>query len=339
VKCKDCHSDPKFKGAPLQCVACHRKDDDKKGHKGKFGVKCETCHTDRDWKSMRFDHDRDTKYLLKGKHRTAKCETCHTGFLYKDKTPTLCVACHRKDDDKKGHKGKFGEKCETCHTEKDWKESIIFNHDRMTKYTLRGKHITTKCTACHSGFVYKEKLKTDCFSCHEKDDKHKGQEGKKCESCHNEKDWKVARFDHGLTRFPLLGKHFRVECKKCHLTPTFKDAKIECIACHKKEDKHKLKLGPKCGDCHNANNWKSWSFDHDKRTHFKLDGAHKGLDCHACHKRPSERKISLPGSCASCHADEDIHEGGFGNQCQRCHETSSFRKLRPGVLTTPPGKK
>jgi hypothetical protein len=337
VQCKACHSDPKFKGAPLQCVACHRKDDDRKGHKGKFGEKCETCHTDRDWKSLRFDHDRDTKYLLKGKHRTAKCASCHTGFLYKEKTPTTCVACHRKDDDRKGHKGKFGEKCETCHIEKDWKEST-FDHDRLTKYALRGKHATAKCTACHTGFVYKEKLKTDCFSCHEKDDKHKGQEGKKCESCHNEKSWKGTNFDHGLSRFPLLGKHAKVECKKCHLTPSFKDAKSECIACHRKDDKHKLKLGPNCGDCHNANSWKSWKFDHDRRTRFKLDGAHKGIDCHACHKKPSERKISLPGSCASCHANDDVHDGGFGNQCQRCHETSSFRKLRPGVLTAPRGK-
>jgi hypothetical protein len=334
VACKDCHADPTFKGAPLTCAGCHRKDDQKKGHKGKFGEKCESCHTDRDWKVILFDHDRDTKYALKGKHRFAKCTGCHTGFLYKEKTPTTCVACHRNDDQKKGHKGKFGEKCESCHTDRDWKV-ILFDHDRDTKYALKGKHATTKCTACHTGILYKEKTPTTCFACHEKDDQkkgHKGQEGKKCETCHNERSWKDgARFDHGLSRFPLLGKHAKVECKKCHVTPQFKDAKIECLACHEKEDKHKLKLGPQCESCHNAFDWKRWDFDHDRRTRFKLDGKHKGLDCRACHKQPMPKKVSLAGTCVSCHEDEDVHDGSFGRQCERCHVSSSWKTIKAGT--------
>ncbi len=401
VACKDCHSDPKFKGAPRTCVGCHKKDDDKKGHKGKFGAKCETCHTDKDWKIILFNHDRDTKYPLRGKHKLAecvschtgylykeklktaciachktdddkkghkgkfgqkceschtekdwgitkfnhdrdtkyplrgkhiqaKCESCHTGFLYKEKLKTACIACHKKDDDKKGHKGKFGEKCESCHVEKDWKTSI-FNHDRDTKYRLLGKHVTTKCTACHTGDLYKDKLKTTCFACHEKDDKHKGQEGKQCESCHNERSWTETRFDHDLTRFPLLGKHAKVECKKCHLTPAFKDAKTECVACHEKEDTHKRRLGARCEDCHNARDWKEWNFDHDKRTRFKLDGGHKGVDCTACHTRPAAKIPALSGSCASCHEKDDIHDGSFGKFCERCHVTPSWKKIRPGT--------
>ena len=330
VPCKDCHSDPSFKGASVKCVACHKKDDDRKGHKGRFGDKCETCHVDRDWKVIRFDHDRATKYALKGKHRLAKCTACHTGILYKEKFQTACIACHKKDDEREGHKGKFGDKCESCHVEKDWGISI-FDHDKQTKYPLRGKHAQTKCSACHTGFLYKDKTRTDCLGCHLKDDKHKGQLGKQCESCHNERDWKTTRFDHGLSRFPLLGKHAKVECKKCHLTPAFKDAKSECIACHKKEDKHKLKLGPDCGQCHNARDWKAWNFDHDKRTHFILDGGHKGIDCLACHRKPMERKVSLSGTCASCHDDDDVHHGEFGRDCQRCHVTSSFKKIRSGI--------
>jgi len=334
VQCKNCHKDPSFKGAPTRCVACHRKDDDRKGHKGRFGDKCETCHTDRDWKQMRFDHDRDTKYPLRGKHRFTKCTACHSGFLYKEKTATKCVACHRKDDDRKGHKGKFGDKCETCHVEKAWDVSI-FNHDRQTKYPLRGKHAKAKCTACHTGFLYKEKTKTDCYSCHKKDDKHKGQEGRKCESCHNESDWKKARFDHGLSKFPLLGKHAKVECKKCHKSAQFRDAKVECFACHEQDDKHKRRLGTLCEVCHNAVSWKSWTFDHDRRTHFKLDGAHKGLDCHACHRRPVSGKASLSSTCASCHDGDDVHHGGFGRDCQRCHYNDSFKRIRPNAGGVP----
>jgi hypothetical protein len=328
VKCKECHADQRYKGAPTACIACHRKDDKHKAH---FGDKCETCHTEKDWKTITFDHDKDTHYPLRGKHSLVTCVDCHTGFLYKQKTPTTCVACHRDDDEHKGH---FGPKCETCHIEKDW-NVVIFDHDKQTKYPLLGKHAEAKCEACHKGDLYKEKLQTVCFACHEKDDKHKGQEGKKCEQCHNEKSWNTTQFDHGLTRFPLLGKHDKVECKKCHLTPEYKNAKTACVECHKKDDKHKRKLGPECEMCHNARDWKAWDYDHDTRTHFKLDGGHKGIDCLACHKEPTDKKVKVTSSCGICHAWDDVHNGSFGKDCERCHVTSSFKKIRIGIGTKP----
>ncbi len=398
VICKDCHADPKFKGAPTACVACHKKndehqgkfgakceschndrewkmiifnhdkdtkyplrgkhslakctlchtgflykeklrnvcvachkpDDDKKGHKGRFGEKCESCHTEKDWSITTFNHDRDTKYVLRGKHITAKCESCHTGILYVEKLKKTCVACHKKDDDRNGHKGKFGDKCESCHVEKSWK-TTEFNHDRDTKYPLRGKHAVAKCESCHTSPLFKDKLPTTCISCHEKDDKHKGQEGQKCESCHNERDWKTSKIDHGLTRFPLLGKHAKVECKKCHLTPAFKDAGIACVACHEKDDKHKYKLGPRCETCHNALSWKDWRFDHNTQTSYKLDGGHERIVCEACHNKPMPRKVTLSNTCSSCHEADDVHNGGFGKFCERCHVTSSFKEIRAGV--------
>ncbi len=335
AKCESCHTGFLFKDKlKTACIACHKPEDEKKGHKGRFGDKCESCHTEKDWSITTFNHDRDTKYTLRGKHIQAKCESCHTGFLYKEKLTTTCVACHKTDDDKKGHKGRFGEKCESCHMEKDWK-ATTFNHDRDTQYRLLGRHIQARCDACHTGFLYKEKIQTVCIACHEKDDKHKGQEGRKCESCHNERSWKTdVVFDHGLSRFPLLGKHAKVECKKCHLTPAFRDAKIECVACHEKDDAHKRRLGTQCETCHNARDWKTWSFDHDRQTHFKLDGGHKGIKCIACHKRPvSTKTASLSNSCVSCHEEEDIHDGSFGKLCERCHVSSSFKKIKPGIGT------
>jgi hypothetical protein len=241
------------------------------------------------------------------------------------------VACHKTDDDGKGHRGRFGDKCQSCHVEKDWK-AIAFDHDRDTKYPLRGKHARTKCSACHTGTLYRDKTPTVCFSCHEKDDKHKGQEGRKCESCHNERNWKETRFDHGLTRFPLLGRHVKIECKKCHLSAAFKDAESDCYACHKKDDTHKLKLGPACEQCHNARDWKQWNFDHNRRTKYRLDGKHKGLHCHACHRLPMDSRVQAPTACAGCHVDDDVHDGNFGRACERCHVTDSFKQLKAGVM-------
>jgi hypothetical protein len=120
----------------------------------------------------------------------------------------------------------------------------------------------------------------------------------------------------------------KVECKKCHLTPAFKDAPMECNGCHAKEDVHKKRLGTQCGECHNARDWKLWDFDHDQRTKFKLDGGHRGLECVACHTRPAQGKLSLSGTCISCHEREDVHDNSFGRQCERCHVTSSFKTIK-----------
>ena len=334
VKCDDCHIGKKYKGTPTLCYSCHKKDDDKV-HKGKFGSKCETCHVERNWKEIVFDHDLKTKYPLLGKHKTAKCVSCHKPErdLYKEKLEMICVSCHKKEDDK-AHKGNFGTKCESCHVERDWKE-VLFDHDKKTKFPLLGKHRPPlKCSSCHKGDLYKDKLEMTCISCHEKDDKHKGQEGKKCETCHNAQDWKTTTFKHNtMSKFLLLGNHALVECKKCHPASTFKDAKSDCFSCHEKDDAivHKRRLGTECQECHNVRSWKSWDFDHNK-TSFKLDGPHKNIsDCYKCHIRPMAIKVKTDKTCASCHDKDDVHNGDFGSQCDRCHDGNKWRDLRSGM--------
>ena len=323
VKCVSCHKGDLYKEKlRTNCVSCHQKDDK---HKGKFGPKCETCHIERGWKEIPFDHDRKTKFPLLGKHRDTKCTACHKGDIYKDKLKMDCLSCHQKDDK---HKGNFGPKCETCHNEKSWKE-IVFDHDKKTKYPLLGKHRDAKCVSCHKGDLYKDKLKSDCFSCHEKDDKHKGEEGKKCESCHHEESWKKVEFDHRISRFPLTGKHILVECKKCHLTVVFKDIKSDCWSCHDKQDVHKRTLGTGCDSCHNTRDWKDWDFDHDK-TSFKIDGKHKKLKCIDCHNTPVRTKVVLAASCISCHEKDDKHDGAFGPQCDHCHVGLTWKTIKVG---------
>jgi hypothetical protein len=407
VKCVACHkAGSSYKDAPRACVGCHRKDDDgAKGHKGLFGEKCETCHAVHLWKTVKFNHDTDTKYALRGKHVTTACTTCHTGNLYRVKlshecnachakddkhkqslgkdcaschternwkeparkfdhdqsrfrllgkhikieckechksvmfkeTPSDCLACHKKDDK---HKGTLGEKCAECHGEKEWKDTQgRFSHDK-TKFVLRNAHAKApvKCDACHKDLSSFRKTPMECFSCHQKDDKHEGQEGRSCEKCHTDRDWKAPQFDHGLTRFPLLGKHGPLACDKCHTGAKFKDAKTTCVACHAKDDKHKKALGSECGQCHNARTWKDWKFDHDRLTKFVLDGKHKTTACGLCHTRPTEsRLVATSSECYSCHAKEDVHQAGFGRRCQLCHVTSSFKTLKQKAIA-PDGK-
>jgi hypothetical protein len=406
VKCKECHADNSFQKTPTTCVACHKKDDQEKGHKGQYGSKCESCHNDKDWKKSTFNHDVDTHYLLKGKHGQAKCTSCHLpsrGLIYKDKLSGKCVACHKKDDQEKGHrgglgdqceschnekgwkttnfdhdktkfplhekhkeakceschkggvsgpsaklklemkcvachgkddqekghKGRYGDKCESCHTEKDWK-ATLFNHDKSTKFILKGKHRETRCDDCHlpaKGKIYESKLETTCYSCHRKDDKHRGQLGMRCESCHGEDKWAGVPFNHSKSRFPLTGSHVRVECKKCHLTPAFRDAPTSCIKCHEKDDKHHGAFGTKCDNCHRTGTWQTWDFDH-ATTKFRVDGGHMKLSCADCHGQGRTGKAGTLGrSCFSCHGTEDPHNGNFGIQCEQCHVTSDWLRI------------
>jgi hypothetical protein len=320
LECKSCHNLQKpYRDVPADCVACHKKDDK---HKGSLGPKCADCHTEANWKQTRFDHAK-TRFPLLGKHASVECKACHKSTNFKE-APMACIGCHKKDDKHKGH---FGEKCETCHTAKAWPE-ITFNHDTQTKYPLRGKHRQVKCDSCHTGDLYRDKLQSTCIACHKKDDKHEGQLGTKCDSCHVEQSWKKTSFDHSRTDFPLLGRHAMVECKSCHTTSRYKDAKRECVACHAKDDVHKRRLGPRCETCHNARDWKAWDFNHDRKTKFPLDGGHRKLDCYACHRSATDKAPTLGTSCVSCHAADDVHDGSFGRQCERCHVTSSFKQVK-----------
>jgi hypothetical protein len=326
AKCDSCHKTPLYRDPlPLKCNACHKGDD---VHKGSQGEACEKCHNDRTWKTSNFDHDRDTKFALRGKHKPAKCDACHL-VGPKEKLQAACISCHAPDD---AHLGTLGRKCETCHGEKDWKESG-FVHDRDTKYALKGKHREAKCGACHKRPVYTEKTPTECIACHRKDDAHKGQLGDKCGECHVERSWKeVPTFNHSRSRFPLLGSHATVTCKQCHLNPAFKDAPRECVQCHaEKDDVHEEKLGPACQTCHNARSWKSWDYDHAKKALYPLEGAHRKAKCVSCHVTPTKGKVTAANVCYSCHRGEDAHAGSFGAQCDRCHLPESWKTLKAGT--------
>ncbi len=158
-----------------------------------------------------FPHDL-TDFVLKGKHQKIACKDCHAAKAKFRDAPSDCIACHRKDDK---HKGGLGAKCESCHVETDWKTVASFDHSK-TRFPLNGAHQKTACQQCHAGEKYRGVPMT-CIGCHQKQDVHKGSLGKKCESCHNETDWKKATaFDHSKTRFPLNGAHQKTACQKCH---------------------------------------------------------------------------------------------------------------------------
>jgi hypothetical protein len=321
VACGLCHADERYEGTPSDCASCHRLDD---VHQGEFGTSCETCHEVDTWDTPRFDHDRETDFPLEGKHEGLDCGSCHTASLYEDALETDCLSCHQPDD---VHRGRFGPTCETCHEAGAW-SNVRFDHDRDTGFPLAGSHPEVRCEGCHEGTLYQEELGTDCISCHRQDDVHRGQQGERCETCHSENSWEgQVSFDHEITRFPLLGLHAAVACQECHVSPAFRDAETDCVACHLPDDTHERRLGEACGVCHNPNDWRVWRFDHDAGSTFALHGAHEGLDCQACHDQPVVTRIELSHDCTACHAAEDVHRGEFGRDCSRCHAERAWDEV------------
>lgn len=320
VGCVSCHVGEQYEDTPSTCVSCHRYKD---VHGGNYGAKCNECHNDRGWDRISFNHD-DTDFPLTGRHSDVKCSSCHGKDVKADNVETDCVSCHKQDDK---HSGQYGEKCDACHQTRGW-EKVKFDHDRETDFPLRGGHKDAPCGGCHRGELGNETLGETCIDCHRTDDVHAGEEGEQCEQCHSESGWgEIVRFDHDMTRFPLIGIHSVAPCEECHLDHVFTDASLECNSCHEADDVHKRRLGPDCELCHNPNDWLLWEFDHNTQTDFRLEGGHEGVNCHDCHTRPVKKKVGLSDACGNCHRDDDVHDGRFGSYCDRCHTVESFEAV------------
>jgi hypothetical protein len=320
LACNACHVGGHYKDAPKSCVGCHATDD---AHRGSRGDNCGNCHTTSDWKTAKFDHQKQTGFALLGAHDKLDCATCHRTGNFKDKLPKDCYGCHRADD---SHAGRLGGKCEDCHGNEHWKPTE-YDHAVKARFELVGAHARLGCHACHTAETARQKLQTSCGACHRALDPHGGRLKGECDSCHGQESWRSGIvFDHALTPFPLLGLHVVVACSQCHRTLDFSRAESTCKGCHARDDIHKGSLGAKCAECHSPNGWNLWEFDH-ARTGFALAGAHRKAQCGECHRRPPERE-KLSSDCITCHQRDDVHAGQFGRNCQRCHTTVTFRSGR-----------
>ncbi|WP_439101257.1 cytochrome c3 family protein [Congregibacter sp.] len=325
IACAACHLPGQEYDAPEEsCVSCHSSVD---VHQGTYGKSCDSCHTPEEWADARFDHA-ETEFPLQGSHEDLTCRSCHSPASDTEKMSTSCVSCHSSVDI---HDARFGDDCESCHKSDEW-ASASFDHGLKTEFALTGSHGELGCHDCHGVNSRPDTLtmkEGECVSCHRATDAHRGELGEDCAACHTPDGWlSEVSFDHSFTAFPLYGMHVVAPCESCHVDTRFSSAQASCFSCHEAQDEHEGTLGESCQQCHNANDWTLWRFDHDL-TDFSLTGSHEDIACDSCHtSAPVE---DTPQECGSCHAADDVHAGAFGNQCERCHQTSDFTKvLSPG---------
>ena len=268
------------------------------------------------------------------------CKSCHSDFEKKSQN-NLCLDCHKDvaGDIKTGagfhgkKPGIAGSECRLCHSEhKGLKADIVqlnqhsFDHS-FTDFPLTGLHTQLSCNQCHSSGKKLREAPHQCIDCHRKDDIHKGSQGTACGNCHSASGWNKTTFDHSKTHFPLHGAHAGVSCNQCHRSSDFKQAQTACISCHKIDDVHLNSFGTQCNSCHTETRWKDTRFNHDKDTHFKLLGAHKQLQCAACHTMGTIAR-DLPQTCVGCHRNDDAHFGKNGDNCGQCHNNVRWSNSR-----------
>jgi hypothetical protein len=293
-------------------------------HRGQRGGECAKCHNTTQWKNAKYDHLKETGYALLGAHTDLDCLACHRSGNYKELIPKDCNGCHRADD---AHAARLGPRCDDCHGNSRW-QPVTYDHAERTKFALIGMHAKIDCESCHTASVASQKLPTDCAGCHRAADPHAAQLAGGCETCHGQAAWTAdLTFDHDLSRFPLLGMHRLVSCAQCHTSMAFDRAPLGCADCHAHDDVHHGGLGSKCQDCHSSNGWALWTFDHARQTGFALLGAHGKLPCVACHQQPPG-SVKLSQTCLACHRKDDRHLGQYGEHCERCHATDSWKGAR-----------
>jgi len=139
-RCETCHADPH--GGQL---------DRKEG--------CVACHNVESFARLRFDHQRDSRFPLEGRHATLACAACHAseatpqGPLVRYKPlPVACAGCHADV-----HAGQFAASraagattdCARCHGSDDFRKLFFRHEPPFTDYRLTGAHLRVDCLKCH----------------------------------------------------------------------------------------------------------------------------------------------------------------------------------------------
>lgn len=370
-QCFRCHERGDDQALNRQCRSCHRAIDEQIDRRaGLHGrerlVDCAGCHPDhagRDFELIEwsaggrdsFDHAR-TGWSLDGSHATVACLKCHRAEYRasglddgpEGTSPTFlglsrdCVNCHVDP-----HLGALARDCSTCHGLDAWKPASTFDHDD-SGFPLTGRHQQVACSACHTSPQFRAVAHQECAPCHK--DAHAGRLGTKCSSCHTTASFsaiRTERFDHALTRYPLVGRHAVVPCSSCHAESTGgkRPPFATCGSCHRDAHAGQARVRGEpadCAACHDPRGFSpsTFSVDEHRRSVYPLEGRHREVACAKCHRKaptntapPTDlgpagvRLRPNSGRCADCHAD--AHGGQLaqrrdGGACEACHSVLGF---------------
>lgn len=354
-----------FTGLSSPCQSCHLAQSNH-GPLRSALTDCARCHTTQSWTKvqtpLRFQHDRDTPYPLRGGHAHAQdsCQRCHAKVSRPGAAKNLpatagplfalpaerfhdCQPCHEA---RNPHGGSFGPRlCKSCHSEERGWAARAFRHGEEAGFPLLGRHATARCADCHRS-EQRNLPQSACGDCHSHNNVH----GKRferqgdCNTCHSPTDWIDNVFDHQTrTGFPLDNSHTANslgECLKCHRRPKNSPSGFESLhlltGSPAQKGSHVLRID--CRSCHAHKQQHENSRTPEQRTR----------PCLSCHERPGNSRLAralLAPSDKSDPKDDRLSWFGHGpgkpfrlfgghsisslDTCQACHSNSKsgFAKL------------
>jgi hypothetical protein len=215
------------------CDACHA---DPHSEAMRAERACSECHSEFGWSDPHlvlsargsdagFDHTRDTRFALAGRHIALECRSCHTlerAELEKREqrppgrgTPSACGSCHEDV-----HRTALADDCARCHSSVAWKgPESPFAHDLHTKFALDQTHAGVACRECHEDARFQVV-------------------GTRCEDCHRDAASLVAGHFEERTGSGEVHR-LRLVCADCHdgsiAAPRLLDHERRCVACHTPE--------------------------------------------------------------------------------------------------------
>ena len=209
------------------------------------------------------------------------------------------------------------------------------------------------CGQCHAPFWSRDTMTDRCLACHETIAAQLTDSASlhgamkvdtlECRSCHPEHNGPVglltvmdiASFPHQQTGFSLQAHARKSDfsaftCADCHADNLAVFNLSICQDCHQKIDPafvtaHTIEYGDQCLGCHDGVETLGKNFNH-RKTAFPLEGKHAEIQCAKCHLNARARADFKQGAadCATCHIEDDAHNGQFGRDCGACHSARAW---------------
>lgn len=210
--------------------------------------------------------------------------------------------------------------------------------------------LADRCSACHATIESGLTMESLCLGCHT--DVHSQidrrlplhgrlTDAESCRKCHTEHRGSkatltdFAHFDHGITAFPLTGKHQLTNCSACHKDQTYKGTSQSCVACHAEPKVHPSSFGTDCMKCHSTATWKRATITAEfHKFPIRHGGGKNRGECATCHALPNDYRTY---TCYGCHRHEPEKTAEKHlkwnivelQACAKCHLTGRKRPDQP----------
>jgi hypothetical protein len=131
------------------------------------------------------------------------------------------------------------------------------------------------------------------------------------------------------------------DCSECHAAFSRDKQRILCMDCHEDvaddvdggrgyHGRDEKALEQECAACHTEHigrdadvvNFDPQTFEHHL-SDFLLETGHQEVACEDCHAIDVKYR-EAPSICFDCHAEDDEHKGGLGEECQTCHRATKW---------------